>query len=241
MQGENRKQLEAMLEAAGPDLVGARVRRIRERQGLSLRELAEKAQLSKNTLLRLEQGFPSRVSTLRQVARALGVKGVVLCSLDYEESPVISFQKLEDMRWHDMDNYRGKKFPLVEGEMSREERVEMGMRGITPFANLSSGVEGDFFHPNMIELFGSTPRRSHPGMEFCFIVDGEIDVVFESLKVRMVAGESMSFHSTEVHHYEAVGEVRPARILSIIVHFGENVKGKPSNWGWVQRQSLDLG
>jgi transcriptional regulator with XRE-family HTH domain len=237
MEKMDQKNLGELLKMAGGDLVGARVRRIRERQGLSLRELAERAEISKNTLLRLEQGMVPRLSTLRQVARALRVKPRLLCTLDLVESPVISILKNEDLRWFDMDNYRGAQYPLADRVLDESERRQFAMDGATPFSNLTNSTEVEFFHPNLIELYKATPRRSHPGMEFCFVLSGTIRIVFEN-EVRMLeAGESINFHATEVHHYEVVGEVIPARVLSIVVYFGEGVKDKVSHWGWVQKGS----
>lgn len=58
--------------------IAVRVRRLRERQVLTQRELAERAGIAVDTVNRIEQwpidnGRP-RVSTIRKLARALGVK-----------------------------------------------------------------------------------------------------------------------------------------------------------------------
>jgi transcriptional regulator with XRE-family HTH domain len=55
--------------------VGTRLRILREQQALSLRELAERIDLSFNTISRIERGDISPpVSTLKQLATALKVR-----------------------------------------------------------------------------------------------------------------------------------------------------------------------
>ena len=51
-----------------------RLRRIRERAALTQGELAEKAGLTRVSVVRIEGGQPARPSTTRRLARALGVK-----------------------------------------------------------------------------------------------------------------------------------------------------------------------
>jgi len=55
--------------------LGARVRQLREEGAISQQELAERAQVSLSTVSRLEQtSWPVRGSTIRKLARALGVQ-----------------------------------------------------------------------------------------------------------------------------------------------------------------------
>lgn len=66
---------------------GDRLKEAREAKGLSQEALGEMASLTRMTIYRLEQGTESaRLSTLRQVADALGLRLVDL--VDLEESPI---------------------------------------------------------------------------------------------------------------------------------------------------------
>jgi transcriptional regulator with XRE-family HTH domain len=61
------------------ELLGERVRLLRERQALTQVELAERAGVSAAAILRIERGtHQARPSTIRKLARALGVKPVEL-------------------------------------------------------------------------------------------------------------------------------------------------------------------
>ena len=55
-------------------LVLAKLRSIRERQGLSQTDLAERSGVTQATISNLEQGRPARFVTMRKLAEALGVK-----------------------------------------------------------------------------------------------------------------------------------------------------------------------
>ncbi len=55
-------------------LDGAKVRRARERQGLTVRALAEKAGVAKGTTLRAEHGANVFPTTARKLAQGLGVE-----------------------------------------------------------------------------------------------------------------------------------------------------------------------
>ncbi|MBC8102127.1 MAG: helix-turn-helix transcriptional regulator, partial [Cytophagales bacterium] len=56
-----------------PTTLGARIQRLRLRQGLSVRDVADKAEVDKNTILRLEKGLPTSARTRDRVCAALGV------------------------------------------------------------------------------------------------------------------------------------------------------------------------
>jgi len=61
------------------DPIGRRVRDLRLQHALTQAELAERAGISRNTLIELEQDSrPARPATVRKVAAALGVKPVRL-------------------------------------------------------------------------------------------------------------------------------------------------------------------
>lgn len=51
-----------------------RLRRVRERQALTMRELAAQAGVALGTVYRLEHGKPAELPTVRKLAAALGVR-----------------------------------------------------------------------------------------------------------------------------------------------------------------------
>ena len=59
---------------ADVDVNGRRVRELRQENVLTLRELAAKSGVSKDTINRIEHGHGAYPSTIRKLARALGVE-----------------------------------------------------------------------------------------------------------------------------------------------------------------------
>ena len=59
-------------------LVLAKLRQIRERQGLSQADLAERSGVTQATISNLEQGRPARFVTMRKLAVALNVEPAAL-------------------------------------------------------------------------------------------------------------------------------------------------------------------
>ena len=55
-----------------------RLRRVRNQRALTQEELAERAGVSRNTVMRGEQGAEVRQSSVRKLARALGVSPAAL-------------------------------------------------------------------------------------------------------------------------------------------------------------------
>lgn len=55
--------------------LGNKINELRKQRGLSIRELAEKSELNKATIVNLEKGrFSPKVETLENVLKALGAK-----------------------------------------------------------------------------------------------------------------------------------------------------------------------
>ena len=59
---------------ADVDVNGRRVRELRQEHVLTLRELAEKSGVSKDTINRIEHGHGAYPSTIRKLAQAFGVE-----------------------------------------------------------------------------------------------------------------------------------------------------------------------
>ncbi len=210
--------LKALLAAAGPIKVGKRIRRARERLGISIRELARLSEISKNTLLRLELGHGSHFATVRQVSRCMGIKLRDLLSPEFGETAVIGLHHYSDWLWYDLQNYRGGAYPVTRDEFPPEKRRQVadGL-GTNLFALLKSRMPEDFFHPSVMELYRETEVKSHPGEEFCYVLSGRVCVKFESKSVVLEENDSLTFYASEVHSYEPLDEL-PARLLSIVLH-----------------------
>lgn len=207
------RNLRTLVNANGFERIGQRVRRLRQQLGLGLRDLAALADVSKNTLLRLEQGQSVHLSTLRSVCRALKVKPGQLVAME-QDSSLIAVHLTDDDKWFDMNTFthfqQSRQLTPEEIELARNDGE------VIPFNIIWARFSNGRFNPNEIMLFHPTRPRSHRGEEFVYVLDGAIEVVLASRTVALQQGESALFYAAEEHHYRPVGEQRPARVLSIV-------------------------
>lgn len=204
-----------MVESVGSDVLGQRLKRIRTRSGLSMRELAEIANVSKNTILRLEQGLPTHVSSIVQICKALRIKAEEITAENFEEPAVVAVHKLDEHVWYDMNS---RMFLPTDMTISDEERLRLGHSpGITAFSSLKgSNTFGGSFSAHIVELFHPAPPRSHRGEEFVFVLQGKVRMWVAGQYYDLLPNESIYFYAAEVHYYEPIGDDLPARLLSVI-------------------------
>ncbi|MGQ9834313.1 MAG: helix-turn-helix domain-containing protein [Candidatus Villigracilaceae bacterium] len=163
--------------------VGRRLRELRARRGLSLRALAEQSGLNYNTVSLIENGRTSpSVSTLRQLARALGAPMSSFFEQE-EASPQVVFQK------------NGQR-PSVELEPSRFEDLSGGLR-------LSSG------QPLLVTLppGGESGAKAitHGGQELLFCLEGTLVCWVGETRYTLQSGDSLLYEAHLPHRWQNFG------------------------------------
>lgn len=207
---EKPSSLKAAVEQGGFEKIGQRVRRHRQTSGLSLSDLSDRAQISKNTLLRLERGQKIQIASLKRIARALGLKIRNLLEDDVE-SFIIATHRRSDDRWFDMNTFLNLKrsAPLDAGEETQTNP------GVIPFCLLKSRFPSGEFNPNLVRITEATKPKSHRGEEFVFVLEGKMALCFDNYRVVLEERESTLFFASETHWYEPVGGA-PCLALSIV-------------------------
>lgn len=202
--------------AQGPVLVGQRMRRIRMQKELSLRDISEISGVSKNTVLRAEQGLPTQLDSILAICKAMKVPVNDLLASEVDDHSHVVVHRRDQDAWYDMNNFLNLNDSR---RLSDSEREDLAKRdaGVTAFNLIWARSEDGRFNPNLVELHHPTPRRSHHGEEFVFVLEGQIRVVFSNREVELGPYESCYFWAGETHHYEPIGEVRPVRVLSIVL------------------------
>lgn len=207
--------MQELVDQAGLDVIGHRIRRLRSRQNYSIRDLADIAQVSKNTLLRLEQGHPTHLSTIVSVCKALKVKTSSIVGIETPQASIRAVHLKKDYVWMDMNNFAGNgDDPALDPDLVR--RNQLGP-DVTPFSNMKSRFSDGVFNPNVILLTKPTPRRSHRGDEFVWVVSGALKIVFDNQEVILQEEEACMFWASEMHHYEPATEGESVKVLSIII------------------------
>lgn len=180
-----------MKEQKPPD-VGAQVRALRQQRGMSMRGLAELCSLSPNTISLIERGTTSpSVSTLHQLATALGVPITLLFEQQREQASVI--HSLPGER-----SFSGSSSLLME--------------------SLGSGLEEQTLQPFLVTLKPGADSgldiMAHEGHELVYCLQGQVEYRIQDRGYHLVAGESLLFDALLPHCWRNTAQ-EPAIFLLI--------------------------
>ena len=162
-----------------PPNVGAHVRALRRKCGLSLRALAELCELSPNAVSLIERGATSpRVATLHQLATALGVDIASLFDDRPEEAKVILTRA--------------------------EERSCSGSASVL-LESLGSGLGDQAFTSFVVTLKPGASSGNqvmvHPGHEWVFCLQGELGYEIAGEHYRLARGDALLFRAEQPHRW----------------------------------------
>jgi transcriptional regulator with XRE-family HTH domain len=171
--------------------VGARLRILREQRELSLRELAERCDLSFNAISRIERGDSSpTVSTLHQLATALEVSIAAFFEDGHEEATVF---------------------------IHRERRLRSNSNGIS-MESLGTGLRGQKLEPFLVTVEPGAGNSADPivhgGEEFVHCLEGTIDYRVNSETYCLQAGDSLLFEAIQPHCFRNTSDAA-ARLLIV--------------------------
>jgi len=177
-------------------LVGLKVREIRNRKGLSLRELAARSKLNINTLSMLENGKSSpSVSTLHQLAISLEVP----LSAFFE--PQASFKEV-----------------VFTPQQQRPEVIIDQMR----LEVLGKGVKHNVIQPFVVTLAPQSDSGDnlivHTGFELVYCLSGTINYSIGENVYTLVGGDSLIFESHQPHKWEN-NSAEYAKMLLVLFPF----------------------
>ena len=163
--------------------VGSRIRAIREQRKLSLRALAKRCNLSTNAISLIERGDSSpTVSSLHALATALGVK-------------ITDF----------FEEAHNQAVVFVRGD----QRLRTGGNGLV-MESLGIGLHNQQIEPFLVTIEPGSNNRcdpiTHPGQEFVYCLDGEIEYRIGDQAFCLTAGDSLLFEASQPHCFHNIGE-----------------------------------
>ena len=214
--------------------IGEKLRAVRQERKMSLRDLADRSEISASMLSQIETGkvFPS-VRSLYGIAAALAV------SVDYffpeqvnnngasQGSPVASIagemtaSEMRDAKLRgsgeSATEFPGttQKSPVVHAS----SRPTIELKGGVSWSRLTSLAESG---AEFLEISYSPSAMSgehmshHEGREFGLILDGELVVELGFESYRLGAGDSIIFESTTPHRLSNQSE-RPMRAIWVVL------------------------
>ena len=180
--------------------IGERIKRLRLKKSMGLVELGKHTGLSASFLSQLETGRV--VPTLRNLARIAMVFSKDL-SYFFETEPQAMF------RVH-----------------RRKERVRLPQTGVDEptyfFESLGYMVPDRHMDPYFAQFVPlektHEPRaHMHPGFEFLYILDGELDLHHGEHHCTLEPGDAVYFDASTPHSYVCSGK-RPADVLIVTMH-----------------------
>ncbi len=176
------------------------IKKIREAQGLSLQELAQRTGYSPAVLSQIENHLVSpSLGTMVRLAKALHVSiGRFFDQEDTEPFTIIR---------------QGER--QIVSRFASKEGVQYGYT----YESLGAGKKNRRMEPFFLTLEPATiksdKRSTHEGEEFIYVLEGSIDVTLWNHTDVLSAGDSIYYDSTIPHRVQCHGQ-QPARILAVI-------------------------
>jgi transcriptional regulator with XRE-family HTH domain len=171
--------------------VGQRIRELRNSRGLTLRALAESCGLSANAISLIERGENSpTVSSLHQLATALEVSITDFFN-DGDRLTAVYVKRDGGLRYKS------------DGGVVESLGTGLPNQQLEPFRMTIEPGVGDVGTP-----------ISHPGQEFIYCLEGEIEYFVDGQKYQLAAGDSLLLESEKPHMWRNVMQAS-ATILMI--------------------------
>jgi quercetin dioxygenase-like cupin family protein/DNA-binding XRE family transcriptional regulator len=207
-----------MMARVSVAVLGSRLRRARLRQGLSIRDVAGRASLSKTSVVGLEQGRNTHPLTVIKVCAALSVHLAGITDPKTSNAAAVATHHGADDRWYDLTDFGAGALGGLERPLTPTERKRFAKRGTTvALLLLKSRLENGHMLPTVLELYRTSPLRSHAGEEFVYVLQGTAQLCVGGTIHTLSEGEAMTFWSDEEHSYapDPDSAVVPVRVLSV--------------------------
>jgi transcriptional regulator with XRE-family HTH domain len=195
--------MEKQAEAFVPSLeesVGAAIRELRQRHGLTIAQVSERAGISRGMLSKIETGQASAgMDTLARIARALGMSMSMLFSKYDASSSTAQHIK------------RGMGMEVVRRGTSSGHTYHLLAYDQGPTK---------LFEPFLITMEDDTqryPTFQHPGTEFLYMLEGELEYRCGNESYLLEPGDALTFQG-EIPHGPTRLVRCPIKFLSVTVY-----------------------
>ena len=184
--------------AASPEVLGARVRALREAMDLSLRDLAERSGVSAPMLSQVERGETSpTLQVATRIASGLDLRLSQLLRLD-EDGAVTVVRRAE--RRKGPSAIKGHAYEILSPPLPGQ-RAELSRHTLAPGA--ATGGPGD-------------PPVHEPGSrETALVESGEVVLACDGRRFDLHAGDCVTFDADLPHHFENPGN-QDAVLLAVV-------------------------
>ena len=185
------------------NIVGSKIKGIRESKNLTIEEISERSGLSVEQINSIEndQNLPS-LGPLIKVARALGVRLGTFMDDNDALGPVVTRAK---------DREADSSISFSNGAVDARKHLE--------YHPLAQQKAGRHMEPFIIDINPSDDLdyklSQHEGEEFIYVMEGELEVDYGKEKYSLLPGDSIYYDSIVKHHvHSAPG--KSAKILALV-------------------------
>lgn len=161
--------------------IGEKIKKLRSRKGMTLKELSEKVELSTGYLSQLERDLTTvSVDVLKRISIVLDVE------LNY------FFREIKTEKKIVMRSYEKEVFQKVSSQI---------------YYYLSHDLTDKSLVPRFVEILPMERREkvegfSHEGEEFVYVIEGILTLGFEGREEILYPGDSAHYNSNTLHHWE---------------------------------------
>ncbi len=199
-------------DSAAMDGLGGRLKDLRLRAGLSLRELARQADVSPSLVSQIENGKsrPS-VSTLYTFARLLNVPVDGLFDAEEHVLPDLPPAGADDGAYDPANAWHPSEYATRISVIHPSHRAQLRMAEGIDWERLAATPERDVnfmkitYAPGAASSDG-THRQAHEGYEYGYVLAGTLQVTVGNEVFVLRAGESLGFDSSLPHVLKNIGE-----------------------------------
>ncbi|MDR0394195.1 MAG: XRE family transcriptional regulator [Tannerella sp.] len=184
-------------------IIGEKIKSIREMKNISVQDMAERAGLSEEQIIRIEgnEDFPS-LAPLIKIARTLGVRLGTFLDDQPELGPVVC-------RRDSLHSREGIGF--TNNAVTKHKFMT--------YHALSADKSGRHMEPFLIDVEPAKDAdftfSTHEGEEFIYVMEGTIEINYGKNTYILYKGDSIYYDSIVAHHVHA-GSDGPAKILGVI-------------------------
>ncbi len=177
--------------------IGAEVRQFRLKQTMTVADLAARASLSTGMLSKIENGITSpSLDTLQALSKALHVPVTAFFRRFEEERDATFVPAGQGLKIERRGTRAGHQYQLLGHTTGKRLVVEPYLITLT--------AESDVF-----------PLFQHSGVEFLYMLEGEVEYRHSSKTYRLKPGDSLFFDADAPHGPEELARL-PIRFLSVI-------------------------